>query len=82
MTIDDYNIMSAIPYKEMKSITQARIQKIIDSLPVGERNMPRIVFLMKPYSWVGIKKEVDTDTQIGKSYIGQTAVQLKYVVSP
>ena len=72
--------MSAISYQDAKAIVLARLQRIIESLPVAERSMPRIVINMRPYSYLDLLREVQMDTDVGRAYVYMVAKQLGYVI--
>ena len=65
--------MSAISYQDAKAIVLARLQRIIESLPVAERSMPRIVINMRPYSYLDLLREVQMDTDVGRAYVYMVA---------
>lgn len=73
--------MSAISYHEAKAIVLARLQRIIESLPVAERSMPRIAINMRPYSYLDLLREVQMDTDVGRAYVYMVAKQLGYVIT-
>jgi len=72
--------VSAISYQDAKAIVLARLQRIIESLPVAERSMPRIVINMRPYSYLDLLREVQMDTDVGRAYVYMVAKQLGYVI--
>lgn len=72
--------MERIGYWDAKRLVLARIDQVIASLPPAERNMPRVVVMGGAYSWTALRREVEMDTPVGRSYVLQHARYLGYEV--
>lgn len=73
--------MSEINYSQAKKLTLNRLREVLKSLPVSERPRPRYIIDFKSYSILDLIAQVERDTEVGKTYVYDTAKQLNYVVS-
>ncbi|GAI04328.1 unnamed protein product [marine sediment metagenome] len=72
--------MSEITYSTAKKLVLADLRKTMLEMPVAERERPRYIINMKPYSILDLIAAIERNTPEGKKWVFDRAKYLGYVV--
>lgn len=73
--------MSVISYAQAKTLVLDRLDGVLKTMPVSERDRPRYVIGFKTFSINQLIVQVEMDTETGKSYVYSEARNLGYAVA-
>jgi len=72
--------VSVISFEQAKELTLARLRQWLEELPEAERRRPRKILDFKAYSVLDLVREVEMETEVGKTIIYDEMKRLNYVV--
>jgi hypothetical protein len=72
--------MSVATFGEAQDLVLARLRQWLEEIPESERRRPRKVIDFKPYSILDLIREVEGNTEVGRTYVFDEAKRLGYVV--
>lgn len=72
--------MSVISFEQAKELTLARLRQWLEELPEAERRRPRKIIDFKAYSVLDLIREVEMETEAGKTIIYDEVKRLGYLV--